>query len=100
VLSLGGVYRDMTRAELVDREDLVLEAAYLTRRRFLLEDVWERLDVPRADGVAYAATDQLMTKYRQTIFTKVVSALHGIGLLTERVRAGLAGLGLLSYHRM
>jgi hypothetical protein len=98
VLSLGGIYRDMTRAELADREDLVLEAAYLTRRRFLLEDVWERLDVPRADGVAYAATDQLMTKYRQTIFTKVVSALRGIGLLTERVRTGLGDLGLLPYR--
>jgi P-aminobenzoate N-oxygenase AurF len=98
VMSLGGIYRDMTRAELADREDLVLEAAYLTRRRFLLEDVWERLDVPRVEGVAYAATDELMTKYRQTIFTKVVSALRDIGLLTERVRTGLGDLGLLPHR--
>jgi hypothetical protein len=98
VLSLGGLYRELTSAELADREDLVLEAAYLTRRRFLLEEVWERLDVPRADGMAYAADDQLMVKYRQTIFTKVVSALRGIGLMTERVRGGLSDLGLLPYR--
>jgi hypothetical protein len=97
VMSLGGIYREMTRAELADREDLVLEAAYLTRRRFLLEDVWERLDVPRADGMAYAGTDHLMIKYRQTIFAKVVSALRSIGLLTDRVRDGLLDLGLLPY---
>jgi hypothetical protein len=95
VLSLAGIYREMTSVELADREDLVLEAAHLTRRRFLLEDVWDRLGVPLADGMAFAGTDRLMTRYRQTIFTKVVSALQNVGLMTDRVRTGLAGLELL-----
>ncbi len=95
VLSLEGLYAGLTPAELADREDLVLTAAELTRRRFLLEDVWERLDVPRADGVHYARTDPLMVRYRQTVFAKVVTVLRGLGLLTDRVRAGLAGLDLL-----
>ena len=95
VLSLTGIYGEMSTAELADREDMVLEAASLTRRRFLLEDVWDRLDVPRADGVAFAASDEVMVRYRQAIFMKVVTALRAIGLLTGRVRAGLAGLDLL-----
>jgi hypothetical protein len=97
VLSLGGIYRDMTPAELADREDLVLEAASLMRRRFLLEDVWDRLEVPRAEGVDFAANHELMIKYRQAIFAKVISSLANIGLLTERVRAGLAQLDLLDF---
>ena len=94
VLSLEGLYGRLTAAELADREDLVLTAAELTRRRFLLEDVWDRMDVPRAEGVHYALTDPLMVHYRQTVFAKVVTVLRGLGLLTDRVRAGLVDLDL------
>lgn len=97
VLSLAEVYREISTAERADREDLVLEAAALMRRRFLLEDVWERLDVDAREGAQYASHDKLMIMYRQTIFAKVVSALVRIGLMTDRVRAGLDGLGLLDF---
>jgi P-aminobenzoate N-oxygenase AurF len=94
VLSLEGVYREMTRAELADREEMVLEAAYLTRQRFLLEDVWARLGVPAHAGMEYARTDPLMVRYRRTVFAKVVTVLRDIGLLTGRVRDGLVRLDL------
>lgn len=97
VLSLDGIYAQMTSAERADREDLVLEAANLTRRRFLLDDVWERLEVDRAQGVAFAADNDLMIAYRRTIFSRLVTALARIGLLTERVTTGLAKLDLLTY---
>jgi hypothetical protein len=95
VLVLRPLYAELTTAERADREELVLEAASLMRRRFLMEDVWQRLGVDRAAGAGYAATDPLLVAYRRAIFTKVVTALADIGLLTERVRDGLAGLDLL-----
>lgn len=95
VLSLAGLYDQMTAAERGEREELVLEAASLMRRRFLLEDVWERLEVNRAEGVAYATRDDLMVRYRQTVFAKIIPALSGIGLLTPRVRDGLERLDLV-----
>ncbi|MEH1123254.1 ferritin-like domain-containing protein [Micromonospora sp. CPCC 206061] len=97
VLSLERVYREMTTTERADREEMVLDAASLMRRRFLLEDIWERLDVGMDDGVRYAANNPLMVKYRQAIFAKVVTALDNIGLLTPRVREGLEQLGLLDF---
>ncbi|MEU6217661.1 ferritin-like domain-containing protein [Streptomyces sp. NPDC047022] len=97
VVSLEEVYRELSSRELADREELVLEAAALMRRRFLLADVWERLDVDRTAGLAYAAGDPAMVMYRQTVFARVVSALVHIGLMSERVRQGLADLDLLSY---
>jgi hypothetical protein len=96
VLSLENLYRELTEAERADREDLVLESANAMRRRFLLEDVWERMEVDAEEGMAYALNDELMITYRQTIFTKVVSALVRIGLMTDRVKAGLDALGLLA----
>jgi len=97
VLSLDGLYPEMTAPERAVREDLVLEAASLMRRRFLLEDIWERMEVDRKEGVAYASGNELMIKYRQGIFAKVVSALGHIGLMTPRVRDGLEKLDLLGF---
>jgi P-aminobenzoate N-oxygenase AurF len=95
VLSLSGIYDQMTTAERGEREDLILDAASLMRRRFMLEDVWERLEVDRAAGVAYATSDELMIRYRQTIFGRIVPALERVGLLTPRVRDELHLLDLL-----
>jgi rubrerythrin len=97
VLALDRLYSQLTSAELRDREDMVLDAASLMRRRFLLDDIWERLDVDAAEGVRYALHDPLMVKYRQAIFAKVITALKHIGLLTPRVIDGLAGLELLDF---
>ncbi|WP_331446560.1 ferritin-like domain-containing protein [Streptomyces xanthochromogenes] len=95
VLSLREVHRELTSAERADREELVLDAAALMRRRFLLGDLWERLEVDHAAGVQYAASDRAMVAYRRTVFTRVVSALDHIDLLTDRVRQGLERLDLL-----
>lgn len=95
VLALAGSYDQMTSAELADREDMVLEAASATRRRFMLEEIWERLGVARGDGIEFAARNDMMIRYRKTIFRKAVSALAAIGLLTDRVTGGLAALDLL-----
>jgi len=97
VLALNGLYDQMTVAERAEREDLVLESASLIRRRFLLADVWERLGVPVADGTEFAANNELMVMYRQAIFSRVGHALGQIGLMTDRVRTGLDGLGLLGF---
>lgn len=97
IMSLEGVYAQLTSREFAAREELVLDAASLMRRRFLLEDVWERMDVDRADGTRWSAEDPLMIMYRQAVFAKVVGALVRIGLMTGRVRSGLDGLGLLDF---
>ncbi len=97
VLSLAGIYDEMTSAERAEREELVLESASLIRRRFLLEDIWERMDVNRAEGVEFAAYNDLMVAYRQTIFSRVGHSLGQIGLLGPNVRKGLHQLDLMRY---
>ena len=96
VLCLDGVIAEMSTAERAEREDLVLDAANLTRKRFLLAEIWERLDVDPAAGMTFAATNDLMISYRRTIFSRLVPALDRIGLLTGRVLGGLDQLELLN----
>lgn len=97
VLSLRGLYDQMTSRERTEREELVLESAALIRRRFLLGDIWERMEVPMADGLDFAARNELMVAYRQAIFSRVGRALDQIGLMTPRVREGLVGLDLIQF---
>lgn len=97
VLSLGELYGELTRHELAEREELVLEAASVIRHRFLLEDIWERLGVNRAAGAEFAATDELMIRYRQAIFARVMRSLAGIGLMTPRVADGMDRLQLSGF---
>jgi hypothetical protein len=95
ILLLDGVYDTMTDTERREREDFVLEAADLLSRRYLLTEVWERLGVDRRAGTAFSATNEMMRAYRTTIFGRVVHTLRGVGLMTPRVQAGFASLGLV-----
>jgi rubrerythrin len=95
VTALEGLYEQLSHAERAEREEFVLEAAQLMSRRFLLGEIWERLGVDRAEGMEFARYDSLMIGYRRALFSRVVSSLAHVGLLTERVRTGFAGLDLL-----
>jgi len=95
IVLLQSTYAELSPTELAEREDVVLEAALHMHRWFLLDDVWRRLDVAPAEGVGFATTNPVMVAYRQAVFAKTAGSLARIGLMTDRVRAGLLDLGLL-----
>ena len=95
ILSLQGLYQQMSEAELAEREEVVLEAANLMRKWFLMDEVWERLGLPHDQGIRFAETHPMMIAYRRTVFAKIVSSLGRIDLMTPRVRNGLEQLELL-----
>src|SRR3546814_20046435 len=65
-LSLAGVYDDMTTAELHEREDFVVEAAWLMRDRFLATEVWERLGIPLDDGLRDSANSPMLQLFQRS----------------------------------
>src|SRR5580765_7168275 len=67
-LSLTGLYDEMTEAERREREDFVLEAAWLMRDRFLAEEVWERLGIPLDDGLRDSATSPMLQLFQRVLF--------------------------------
>lgn len=99
IMSLQDVYAQLTDHERAEREELVLEAAELMRQWFLLHDIWERVGVDRAAGVAFAEQNEMMVAYRRAVFAKSASSLVRIGLMTNRVADGLRALGLLETAR-
>jgi hypothetical protein len=85
-VALAGLYDEMTTAELDDREAFLLEAISLMSQRFLLREIWERLELDVNEGVRFAKNDPDMVALRQLLFHKVVHVLRQVGLLSDKVR--------------
>jgi hypothetical protein len=100
VLSLEEVYRDMTATELKEREELVIEAAYLMRDRLLMHEVWERLGFDVDAWVTWSLETPFMGGFRQLLFSKIVPNLKRLRLLTPRVRAAFEKIGVLQFEHM
>lgn len=95
-LSLAGVYDAMTSAELREREDFVLEAAWLMRERFLATEVWERLGIPLGDGLRDSAGSPTLQLFQRVLFAKITPNLRKIGLLSDGLAERLVGIGAMA----
>ncbi|HUE38944.1 MAG TPA: ferritin-like domain-containing protein [Candidatus Binatia bacterium] len=98
VISLNELYKEMTSAELKEREDFVIEATHLLRDRLLMEAVFERLGWDVALWVEWAKQTPFMVGFRQMMFSKIVPNLKRLGLLTPRVREAYEKLDLLKFE--
>ncbi len=97
LLALEEVYKDLTAAERTEREEFVVEAAYLLRDRFLGQEIWERLGLDTAEMVAYVDRSQIMSLYRQALFARVVPVVKRIGLWGERIQAAFTDMGVIGF---
>jgi len=95
-LSLAGVYDEMTESERHEREDFVVEAAWLMRDRFLATEVWERLGIPLDDGLRDSANSPMLQLFQRVLFAKITPNLRKIGLLTPRLTDRLVGIGAMA----
>ena len=100
VLSLEGLYEEMSAAELREREDFVIEATHLMRDRLLMHQVFDRLGWDPAVWVPWATNTPFMIGFRQMTFSKIVPNLKRLGLLTPRVREAFAKLDLLRFENL
>jgi len=100
VMSLEGVYEQMTASELREREDFVIEATHLMRERLLMQPVFERLGWPLDVWMPWATSTPFMRGFRQMLFSKIVPNLKRLGLLTPRVREEFAKLDLLRFENL
>ena len=94
LVALKGLYGDMTSRELREREEFLMEAIHLMSQRFLLREVWERLELDVDQGMRFARNDPMMLGFRHLLFHKVVQVLRQVGLLSDGVRTLLVAEGL------
>jgi P-aminobenzoate N-oxygenase AurF len=94
-LALRDYYPQLTQAERDEREAFVVEASYLMRDRFLSEELWERVGLPKAECMRWASTSQSMQYFRGRLFSRIVPTIKDIGLWGAKVQGAYAAMGIL-----
>jgi hypothetical protein len=98
VLSLRDYYREQPESVRREREDFVYEAARLMRDRFLFQEVWEKMGLPKERCMEIALHSQGQIMFRQLLFAKIVPAIKKMDLLSDKQRARFAELGILQFE--
>jgi hypothetical protein len=98
VLSLKDTYRDMSPAELRDREDFVILASKLMYERLLGQEVWDRMGFPHDECEAAVKQSASMQIFRKLCFSKIVPNVKRLGLLTPYVRKAFEELDVIEYE--
>ena len=101
VLSLADLYtKEMSEAELREREEFVIEATHQLRERLLITPVFERMGWDTKVWTEWSQQTPFMRGFRQMMFQKIVPNLKRLGLLTPRVRAAYEKLDLLQFEHL
>jgi P-aminobenzoate N-oxygenase AurF len=98
VVSLKGYFDDMSRGELRDREEFIVESCELMRDRLIAEEVYEYMGLPVKEVREVFINSPLMIEFRKLLFSRVVPNIKRLGLLTPHVRNGFERLGILGYE--
>jgi len=102
VLALQKFYAtEVSEKERREREDWAFEVAYLLRNRFLAHEYYEEHwahALSRAEWDRIVLESDMMAIFRRTMFKRIVPNLKRIGLLSERMRARYAAIGLLEFE--
>jgi hypothetical protein len=84
VLSLQEYYKELSAAELSDRQEFAFEAAVRLRDRLLAAEVWERMGVDPKEATLVLRPpnmDKNSDPFQMMLFSKIVPNLSKLGLL-------------------
>src|SRR4029077_12446830 len=101
VLSLQEYYKELTDAEMLERQEFTFEAAVRMRDRFLQQEVWERMGVPVKDAVKLVMVDEGRKEFQNILFSKIVPNCKKLGLLDRNnglLRKRFTELGVIQFE--
>ncbi|MFE2260621.1 ferritin-like domain-containing protein [Streptomyces griseosporeus] len=93
-MALRDYYRQLTDAELREREEFVIEGCYLMRDRLRGTEVLENFGIPKADAEALSEQSEFLALFRKLLFSRIVPCVKDIGLWGPRLQRAYADLGV------
>ena len=94
-MALRDHYRQLTEAELREREDFVIEGCYLMRDRIRGDEVWENFGISRAEIRDVTENSKYQRAFRSLLFSRLVPCVRDIGLWSDRLQQAYAEMGVL-----
>ncbi|MDP2311580.1 MAG: ferritin-like domain-containing protein [Pseudomonadota bacterium] len=101
VLALQRTYADLPEPDRHEREDWAYEMCVLLRNRFLAHEFYDEHWAHRMGRRSWNRAmleSQYMSRFRDTMFRRIVPNLKRIGLLSARIRPRYERLGLLTWE--
>jgi hypothetical protein len=94
-MALRDYYKQLTDAELREREEFVIEGCYLMRDRLRGTEVLADFGIPEAEAVALTEQSEFLHLFRKLLFSRIVPCVKDIGLWGPRLRKAYVDLGVL-----
>ncbi|MFB7324652.1 ferritin-like domain-containing protein [Streptomyces sp. NPDC056190] len=93
-MALRDYYRQLTDAELREREEFVIEGCYLMRDRLRGVEVLENFGIPRAEADELSERSEFLRLFRQLLFSRIVPCVKDIGLWGKRLQQAYVDMGV------
>ncbi|MET8560521.1 ferritin-like domain-containing protein [Streptomyces flaveolus] len=94
-MALRDYYKQLTDAELREREEFVIEGCYLMRDRLRGVEVLENFGLPQAEAEALSERSEFLRLFRKLLFSRIVPCVKDIGLWGERLQQAYVDMGVL-----
>ena len=94
-LALRDYYRQLSEAELREREEFVIEGCYLMRDRIRGIEMWENVGIAAAEIAPIVENSPYMQMFRKLLFSRIVPCVKDIGLWGPRLRRAYADMGVI-----
>ncbi|MFG2656036.1 ferritin-like domain-containing protein [Streptomyces sp. NPDC048425] len=93
-MALRDYYKQLTDAELREREEFVIEGCYLMRDRLRGVEVLENFGISKAEAEEYSEQSEFLALFRQLLFSRIVPCVKDIGLWGKRLQQAYVDIGV------
>jgi hypothetical protein len=103
VLSLQEYYKELSASELRERQEFAFEAAIRMKDRLVMQEVWERMEVPTADVIKIMEAAPERDDFQILLFSKIVPNLKKLGLLDAAdgwLRQKFTEMGAIAFENL
>ncbi|MEU4351654.1 ferritin-like domain-containing protein [Streptomyces sp. NPDC023838] len=94
-MALRDYYKQLSDAELREREDFVIEGCYLMRDRLRGVEVLENFGIPKAEAEQFSEQNEFLHLFRKLLFSRIVPCVKDIGLWGKRLQQAYVDMGVL-----
>ncbi len=93
-MALRDYYRQLTDAELREREEFVIEGCHLMRDRLRGVEVLENFGIPRREAEEFSEQSPFLRLFRKLLFSRIVPCVKDIGLWGPRLQKAYLDMGV------
>jgi hypothetical protein len=98
-LALRDYYKQLSPAELREREDFVIEGCYLMRDRIRGREIWTNFGIDPKEVDELIENSPYMKMFQSLLFSRIVPCVKDIGLWSERIQRTYDDMGVLDMSK-